>query len=95
MERGEENLEALTRELREDLGIELQSAREVFRHNHRHLDQTDVELTFFRVEGYRGAVSNRVFHRILWAEVGELKTFDFLDGDLPLIEMLVRQELPL
>ena len=93
VERGEGNLAALCRELREELGIEVQSATEIFCHKHLYPDRTEVDLTFFRVDDYRAPVANRVFQQILWIEVQRLKELDFLEGDLPLIEKLVRQEL--
>lgn len=92
VERGEGNLAALCRELREELGIEVQSATEIFRHKHLYPDRTEVDLTFFRVDDYRAPVANRVFQQILWVEVQRLKELDFLEGDLPLIEKLARQE---
>ena len=53
VERGEGYLVALCRELREELGIEVQSATEIFRHKHLYPDRTEVDLTFFRVDDYR------------------------------------------
>jgi 8-oxo-dGTP diphosphatase len=94
VERGEDLAQALSRELREELGIEIQPAKEIFRHNHCYRDGTQVELLFFRVDGYRGDIVNKVFHDIRWAGLEELKQFDFLDGDLPLIERLAGGEWP-
>ena len=93
MEAGEGNLEALSRELREELEIEVLSAEEVFRHRHGYLEGAEVELIFFRVGDYRGAVANRAFRQISWAGPEELKSLDFLEGDLPLVDRLVRQGL--
>lgn len=91
---GEENdCMALRRELREELGIEVRSATEVFRHRHLYPDQMEVELAFFQVKDYQGAVTNRAFQQLLWVKVQELGKLDFLEGDLPLIEKLARQEL--
>ena len=90
VEAGENLSEALGRELREELGIEVESAREVFRSTHRYgAPQVEIELAFFLVEHYRGAVANRVFNQIRWAEYKDLATLDFLDGDLPLIARLL------
>jgi 8-oxo-dGTP diphosphatase len=94
VENGEGLLEALRRELKEELEVDLSAAHEIFRHSHCYRDGTQVELIFFRVEDYRGTPSNRVFHDIRWAELVELKRLDFLDGDLPLIEKLARDGLP-
>jgi len=91
---GKENdFTALQRELREELGIELRSATEIFRHRHLYPDQLQVELTFFQVKAYQGKATNRAFHRLLWVKVQELERLDFLEGDLALIEKLTRQEL--
>lgn len=94
VEPGEDLMQALSRELREELEIEVPSAREIFRHNHTYRDEVQVELIFFRVDEYRGKIANKVFHDVRWAGLEELKQFDFLDGDLPLIEMLVGNGLP-
>lgn len=94
VEKGEELQEALARELREELAIDIAPAEEIFRHSHCYRDGTQVELIFFRVDEFRGAIANRVFHDIRWAELAELKRMDFLDGDLPLIEKLARDGLP-
>ena len=91
VERGEGPLLALRRELREELGIEVQSATEIFRHRHLYPDRTEVELIFFRVDDYREPVANRVFQRIVWIEVQRLRELDFLEGDLPLIKKLMAQ----
>ncbi len=124
VEGGEGCLAALQRELKEELGIEVQSAKEVFRHNylypdgaavrltffrvdryrgepanlvfqHNHLyqDGTAVRLTFFRVDRYRGEPVNLAFQQILWAEIQGLGKLDFLAGDLPLIDQVMRGEL--
>ncbi len=94
VEAGEQSFAALCRELREELNIEVESAREVFRNTHRYgAPPVEIELTFFLVESYRGAATNRVFNEIRWAEFEELRTLDFLDGDLPLIDRLLNGRL--
>ncbi len=93
VERGEGYLAALQRELNEELGIEIQSATEIFHHRHLYPSQMEVELIFFRVEDYRGIVANHAFHRLLWVEAQELRKLDFLAGDHPLIEKLISGEL--
>jgi 8-oxo-dGTP diphosphatase len=94
VEPGEGLMQALSRELREELEIEIPSAKEIYRHSHRYRDTMKVELVFFRVDEYRGKIVNKVFQDVRWARLEELKQFDFLDGDLPLIERLVGNGLP-
>ncbi len=94
VERGEGLLQALSRELREELEIEVPSASEIFRHSHCYRDSTEVELVFFRVDEFKGEIVNKVFHDVRWVALQELPQLDFLDGDLPLIERLVSNGLP-
>jgi len=93
VEEGEDPLPALKRELREELGIELGSAAEIFRHSHLYPHYGEVELIFFRVDDYQGRVANRAFEQLLWVATPELNRLDFLEGDQPLIEKLVSGEL--
>lgn len=93
VEGGEECLPALRRELTEELGIEVQTATRVCDYKHLYSNGTEVDLIFFRVDQYREPIANRVFREILWVEIPQLKELDFLEGDLPLIEKLMRQEL--
>jgi 8-oxo-dGTP diphosphatase len=93
IEAGEDELAALRRELKEELGIEVREAREIFRHRHLYRDWDEVELIFFEVSRFEGEIDNRVFERVLWAGREELGTLGFLEGDRPLIEKLVSGEL--
>ena len=89
IELGEEPSEALTRELREELGIDVDDMKEVFTHTHTYPSFSTVKLKFFRVPVYRGEIINRVFERIRWAGMDELAQLDFLDGDRRVIEWLL------
>lgn len=90
LEAGESPAEALVRELREELAIEVLESREFTRHVHRYKDMPPVSLHFYCVLRFQGEVKNTIFERILWAPLQSLAKFDFLEGDLPLIETLMR-----
>lgn len=93
VEVGEGDVDALRRELREELGIDVQSAAELFRTRHVYPGSMEVDLRFFHVKDFAGSVVNRAFLEIRWVSVSELKLLDFLEGDLPLIEKLTAGEL--
>lgn len=88
VESGEDPSEALRRELREELGIEIVESKEIARHVHDYNDMPPVELRFYRVIRYQGDVKNLIFEQVVWAEPRNLEQFDFLEGDLPLIKTL-------
>jgi len=89
VEAGESDVEALRRELLEELGIAVQDAKQVFHHEHVYPEGPEVSLRFFRVLSHAGAKQNLVFQRIAWVDLAELDQLDFLEGDRPLIQRLV------
>ena len=89
IEVGESHMDALRRELREELGIAVRDAKPVFQHRHVYPDGPEVSLRFFRILSYDGVMQNLVFHRIEWVDLVELVQVDFLEGDRPLIQRLV------
>lgn len=90
VEEGESFKAALRRELKEELGIDIEEATEVFACQHTYPAICRVNLKFFEVHSFKGTVSNRIFQRIDWVAVSELPKLDFLEGDLPLIHKLTR-----
>ena len=89
---GEELSEALRRELAEELGIEAEIGREVFRLRHRYPDRF-VEVVFFSIESFRGEPQNRVFEAIEWAARAHLAAYNFLEADRELVGRIARGEI--
>jgi len=92
VQEGESLEAALRRELEEELAIEAEVGREVFRLRHRYPDRY-VEVVFFTVVSYRGEIKNQVFEAVEWAPREELTRYDFLAADLELIEKIGRGEI--
>jgi 8-oxo-dGTP diphosphatase len=88
VESGEASEDALRRELKEELEIEIYDPVEIFRHRHVYAGASEVSLKFFRVTRFQGEICNRLFQQIRWVKVEELPSLDFLEGDLPLIGIL-------
>jgi 8-oxo-dGTP diphosphatase len=93
IEEGEEPHEALTRELEEELGIQASIGEEVLQMRHEYKNGGSVELRFFVVEKFEGALANRIFKDICWAKRSELPSFDFLEADAKLLEGLAAGKL--
>src|SRR5262245_48500700 len=95
IEPGEEPREALRRELDEELGIEATIGPEVTRIQHSYQNGNSVDLRFYLVREYRGALANRIFHDIRWVALEELPEYDFLDADVELVRDLANGTLAL
>jgi 8-oxo-dGTP diphosphatase len=88
IEEGEQPRDALRRELEEELGIEATIGDEVERLVHEYPGGGSVELRFFEVRSYKGAIENRIFREIRWVARNELSELDFLEADLTLVRDL-------
>jgi 8-oxo-dGTP diphosphatase len=92
VEKEETHENALRRELKEELGIEADKLSEIFRHRHKYSDEFRVDLRFYRVHSFSGVLTNLAFRHLTWVEVDELSGIDFLDGDLPLVNLLLSSQ---
>ncbi len=85
----EADIDALRRELREELTIEMREAVWVYQHTHRYPNGPTVSLRFYSIHGFDGEAQNIVFEKISWVKVADLEHIDFLEGDRPMIEKLL------
>lgn len=91
LEPGESPDACLERELREELGIDATIGARLASVEYVYADGPHVRVHFFEIASHRGVVTNRVFERIDWREIGRLSELDFLDADRPLVELLRRR----
>jgi 8-oxo-dGTP diphosphatase len=82
---------ALTRELREELGIEVQAARELMRLEHAY-EERDVELSLWIVAAFSGTPRPLEGQPLKWVAPARLAEHDILAADRPFIAAL--QALP-
>ena len=90
---GESEEAALTRELTEELGIEVIGARAMMRLRHRYPDRT-VELSMWVVESYRGEPRPFDGQRLKWVQREQLDQEDILEADRPFVAALVQWPSP-
>jgi len=96
VEPGEAPRDALARELREELGIQAEIGKEVYRTCHHYAEMAEpLELLFFSVAIAKlAAIRNMVFEQVRWFEPALLSQVDFLPADRKLIAELARGALP-
>ena len=91
VEKGEGDLDALRRELREELAIEVRGANLLSQYDFSYANGPTVSLRFYYIRELAGEAGNLVFEQISWCELADLADLDFLEGDRPLIERLSRE----
>ncbi len=93
MEAGETAVEALKRELEEELGIDATIGHPVARTRHTYRSGGAVDLQFFAVHEFERELTNRIFHELRWCELKDLPGYDFLAADRILVRDLAAGKL--
>jgi 8-oxo-dGTP diphosphatase len=87
IEPGESTVQALARELHEELGIELMAARPLIRIRHAYPDKR-VLLDVWRVTGHRGQAYGREGQQLRWLTLEELAHVDLLQANDAIVRAL-------
>jgi len=91
---GESEAEALTRELREELGVEVTASRPFMRLRHSYRAASgddrdiDVELSLWIVESFHGEPQSLDGQCLKWVRPERLSNEDILEADLPFVKAL-------
>ncbi|GAA3912127.1 8-oxo-dGTP diphosphatase MutT [Gibbsiella dentisursi] len=93
IEAGETPEQALTRELQEETGIDVQQATPLEVIEHR-FDDRIVTLYFYLVEQWRGEPYGREGQPMRWARQADLQAADFPPANARIIQLLVAQANP-
>ena len=84
---GETEAVALTRELREELGVEVVASRHLMRLAHAY-DDRHVELSMWIVESFSGEPQSLDGQRLKWVQLAGLGDEDILEADRSFVEAL-------
>lgn len=89
---GESEADAVARELREELGIDVASSHPFMRLTHSY-DDRDVELSMWIVESFSGEPRGLDGQCLKWVQPERLFDEDILEADRPFVEALARLRL--
>ncbi|HEY1284115.1 MAG TPA: 8-oxo-dGTP diphosphatase MutT [Steroidobacteraceae bacterium] len=93
IEPGESEAEALSRELREELGVEVASAHPLLVLEHDYAERR-VEISMWIVERFAGQPRGLDGQKLKWVHPQGLPDEDVLEADRPFIEALQRLDPP-
>lgn len=93
VEAGETAEAALRRELQEELAIDAEIGCELATVRHQYAEGLFVELHFFSVTTFSGAMVNRIFQEVRWEPRDALRAGTFLEADRGVVEQLRRNEM--
>lgn len=95
IERGETTIDALARELEEELGVQARIGPEVVRYSWAYPKRATILLMFHKVTEFLGDPQALAFERIAWERPERLPEYDFLEGDLDIVRRLAAGEFDL
>ncbi|HEV2110387.1 MAG TPA: Nudix family hydrolase [Gammaproteobacteria bacterium] len=88
LEAGEATAAALKRELREELGIDVQRAHRLLHYSHSYPER-HVQLDVWRVTRYQGRVTAREGQELAWVAPQEMDRWKLLPADGPIVEAIM------
>ena len=89
----ENNQEALKRELKEELSIEINEMIffDEYLYEYKKLSK-NLKLVFFQIFQFEGELQNKVHQQLKWIDISKLGDYDFLEGDLKIINKLMNND---
>ena len=89
----EENQEALRRELKEELNIDITEMRffDEYLYEYKELSKK-LKLVFYHIFQFEGEIQNLVHHQLKWIDISNLSDYDFLEGDHKIINRLIQND---
>jgi 8-oxo-dGTP diphosphatase len=94
LEDSESAPDALRRELREELGIEIQNTEEFMSELATYSNGMTYDIRYYLVRSWTGEITNQEFNSILWVSNETLPTLLHLSGNKNILERLFRDGIP-
>lgn len=88
IELNESKEDAIKRELREELDIEVTVNQKIMKYSHK-FKNTIYEISFFEINKFAGSIKKNVHDDLQWVELASLKKYRFISGDLLLIDKIL------
>ena len=86
IQENENPIEALKREIKEELSIDIKKSKFLLDYQYDYQDIKKIHLYFYKIDEYVGKVRNIEHNQLLWIQRNHLEKLDFLDGDRMIID---------
>jgi 8-oxo-dGTP diphosphatase len=90
IEPGEQTHEALRREIREELGVEIEVLQEFKSTFHRYSEERHIELIPFLARIIKGSPNPTEHQTLKWVKLGDLKGLDWAEADIPIVNEFIK-----
>ena len=91
VEEGEDLENCLKREIKEELGVELNIKERLPSNKHHYSDEKLIELIPFRCSLQTTEIDLKEHSRIEWATIQELEKFDWAEADIPIVQNYIQK----
>ena len=93
LKKNENNQDALKRELKEELNIEINEMIffDEYLYEYKELSKK-LKLVFFNIFQFEGEIQSKVHQQLKWIDISNLSDYDFLEGDIKIINKLLNND---
>ena len=93
IKKNETSEDALIREINEELSINIFNYNELISYNFNYIDLgKTVFINFYLIKNFTGKILNNFHNQLKWIEIKEIREYDFLEGDLKIIDYINSNE---
>ena len=85
--------DALIREINEELSINIFNYNELISYKFNYSDLgKSVFINFYLIKNFTGKILNNFHNQLKWIEIKDIREYDFLEGDLKIIDYINSNE---
>ena len=93
IKKNETSEDALIREINEELSINIFNYNELISYNFNYSDLGKaVFINFYLIKNFTGKILNNFHNQLKWIEIKDIREYDFLEGDLKIIDYINSNE---
>jgi len=93
IKKDETSEDALIREINEELSINIFNYNELISYSFNYSDLGKaVFINFYLIKNFTGKILNNFHNQLKWIEIKDIREYDFLEGDLKIIDYINSNE---